>query len=63
MFRRIPRPLGLLLVVAALLSVAWTFTTAPFQGPDESAHFNYTQYLAETGHRPAVTGGLHFDST
>ncbi len=63
MLRRLPRPLGLLLVVAALLSLAWTFTTAPFQGPDESAHFNYTQYLAETGHRPVVTGGLHPDST
>jgi 4-amino-4-deoxy-L-arabinose transferase-like glycosyltransferase len=63
MVRRIPRPLGLLLVVAALLSLAWTFTTTPFEGPDESAHFNYTQYLAETGHRPTVTGGLHPDST
>ena len=31
--------------------------TAPFQGPDEPAHFDYAQYLAETGHRPAVTGG------
>lgn len=63
MLRRIPRPLGLLLVVAALLSLAWTFATTPFEGPDESAHFNYTQYLAETGHRPMVTGGLHPDST
>ena len=53
MLRRIPRPLALLLAVAALLVVAWTFTTAPFQGPDEPAHFNYTQHLAETGHRPS----------
>jgi hypothetical protein len=63
MLRRIPRPLALLLGVAALLSVAWTFTLAPFQGPDEPAHFNYSQQLAETGHRPSVTTGGHPDST
>src|SRR3954452_21030301 len=63
MLRRIPRPLALLLAVAALLSVAWTFTLAPFQGPDEPAHFNYSQYLAETGHRPSVNLGGHPDST
>ncbi|WP_028062451.1 ArnT family glycosyltransferase [Solirubrobacter soli] len=63
MLRRIPRPLALLLGVAALLSVAWAFTLAPFQGPDEPAHFNYSQHLAETGHRPSVTTGYHPDST
>jgi Predicted membrane protein (DUF2142) len=63
MLKRIPRPLALLLGVAALLSVAWTFTLAPFQGPDEPAHFNYSQQLAETGHRPSVTTGSHPDST
>ena len=57
MLRRIPRPLALLLAVAALLSVAWTFTTAPFQGPDEPAHFNYAQHLAETGHKPTRRRG------
>jgi 4-amino-4-deoxy-L-arabinose transferase-like glycosyltransferase len=46
-----------------VLTVAWTFTTAPFQGPDEPAHFNYTQYLAETGSRPAVLAGNHPDSS
>lgn len=63
MLRRTPRPLALLLAVAALLSVGWTFGTAPFQGPDEPAHFNYAQYLAETGKRPSVTQGTHPDST
>jgi 4-amino-4-deoxy-L-arabinose transferase-like glycosyltransferase len=63
MLRRVPRPLGLLLAVSALLTVAWTFTTAPLQGPDEPAHSNYTQYLAETGHRPSVMTGSHPDST
>jgi 4-amino-4-deoxy-L-arabinose transferase-like glycosyltransferase len=61
--RRIPRPLALLLAVSALLTVAWTFTTTPFQGPDEPAHFSYAQHLAETGHRPAVLEGSHPEST
>ena len=63
MLGRIPRPLALLLAVSALLSVAWTFTTAPFQGPDEPAHFNFTQHLAETGHKPTAVGGDHPDSS
>ena len=63
MHRRIPRPLALLLAVSALLSVAWTFTTAPLQGPDEPAHFNFTQHLAETGAKPTVVGGDHPDSS
>lgn len=62
MLRRIPRPLALLLAVAALLSVAWTFTTAPLQGPDEPAHFNYAQHLAETGDNPSPVAGTKPDS-
>jgi hypothetical protein len=62
--RSFPRPLALLLGVSALLTVAWTFATAPFQGPDEPAHFSYAQYLAETGHRPSVLqGDGHPEST
>ena len=60
---RIPRPLALLLAVAALLSVAWTFTTTPFQGPDEPEHFNYTQHLVETGHKPSPDTGTMPDSS
>jgi hypothetical protein len=63
MLRRIPRPLALMLAVAALLTVAWTFTTTPFQGPDEPAHFNYAQHLAETGKKPSVAKGDHPDSS
>jgi 4-amino-4-deoxy-L-arabinose transferase-like glycosyltransferase len=63
MRRGIPRPLALLLAVAALLTVAWTFTVAPLQGPDEPAHFNYSQHLAETGHKPSPDTGNHVDST
>jgi 4-amino-4-deoxy-L-arabinose transferase-like glycosyltransferase len=61
--RGIPRPLALLLAVSALLTVAWAFTTTPFQGPDEPAHFTYTQYLAETGARPSVLQGDKPEST
>jgi 4-amino-4-deoxy-L-arabinose transferase-like glycosyltransferase len=63
MRQRIPRPLALLLGVAALLTVAWTFTLAPLLGPDEPAHFGYAQYLAETGHKPSPVAGGHPDST
>src|SRR4051794_14400555 len=63
MWHRIPRPLALLLCVTAVLTVAWAFTLAPFQGPDEPAHFNYTQHLAETGHKPSVAVGDHPDSS
>jgi predicted membrane protein DUF2142 len=55
MLRAIPRPLAQLLAASAVLLVAWAFTTAPMQGPDEPAHFSYTQYLAETGHKPSVS--------
>src|SRR3954451_16995564 len=63
MLRGIPRPLALLLAVSALLTVAWTFSVTPMQGPDEPAHFNYAQHLAETGHKPTVAVGTHVDST
>src|SRR3954471_1758304 len=63
MVRRIPRPLALLLGVAALLTVAWTFTLTPLEGPDEPAHFDYAQHLAETGHKPSAVAGDHPDST
>ena len=45
MLRRVPLPLALLLAVAALLVLAWTFTTTPLQGPDEPEHFGYAQQL------------------
>src|SRR4051794_33389255 len=61
--RGIAHPLAPLLAVAALLTVAWTFTIAPLQGPDEPAHFNYAQHLAETGHKPSVYTGPHPDSS
>lgn len=50
--RRVPRPLALLLVVAAVEVAAWTVFAAPLQGPDEIVHFDYTQQLAETWQPP-----------
>jgi hypothetical protein len=55
--RRIPRPLALLLVVAALLSAAWSLSTAQMQGPDEMDHIAYVAHLAETGKIPSATAG------
>ena len=55
--RGIPRPLALMLVVAASLSIAWDVATPALQGPDEARHFAYLQYLAETGHLPRATTG------
>ena len=55
--RRVPTPLRLLLIVAALQSLAWTLSLPAFQGPDERAHFDYIQHLAETGDIPSSTSG------
>jgi Predicted membrane protein (DUF2142) len=55
--RAFPRALTLLLIVGALQSVAWDIAVPPFQGPDESTHFAYLQYLAENGRMPSRTTG------
>lgn len=52
--RAVPTPLALILVAGALQSVAWDVAVPAFQGPDESAHYAYVQYLAETGNLPRV---------
>ena len=49
--------LAVLLVLSALLGVGWTAATAPFNGPDEVAHFAYVQHLAETGDGPQRGSG------
>lgn len=59
----VPRPLAVLLVLAVVEVFAWITVIPPFQGPDEAAHFAYTQSLAETGHRPAFDRGSGTDST
>jgi Predicted membrane protein (DUF2142) len=55
--RRVPLPLALLVAVAGVLSLCWTFATAPLQGPDENEHIAYIEYFAETGKLPSGTNG------
>src|SRR5207244_8699062 len=44
-------PLGLAIALLAFVNAgAWALITPAFDAPDESEHFAYAQYLAETGH-------------
>ncbi len=54
---RVPIVLALLLAAGALQSLAWDVAVPAFQGPDESTHFAYLQYLAENGRMPSTTRG------
>ena len=53
---RPPLPLALLLCVAAVFGTGWSLVTAPWQTPDEIAHFAYVQTLAENGRLPGKVG-------
>jgi 4-amino-4-deoxy-L-arabinose transferase-like glycosyltransferase len=55
--RKLPTALTLILVAAAIQSLAWAIALPAFQGPDESDHFAYVQYLAETGSLPSSSTG------
>src|SRR3569833_179477 len=50
--RRFPRPLAALLVAATLLSLGWILFMPALQGPDETGHVAYVQYLDENAHGP-----------
>jgi 4-amino-4-deoxy-L-arabinose transferase-like glycosyltransferase len=54
--RSIPPVAAAVFAVALLNGLAWSILTPPFQVPDETAHFAYTQHLAETGDRAGVAG-------
>src|SRR3954451_3674776 len=60
---RLPAPLLVLLVVSAVLGVAWAVATPPLQGPDEEAHLGYAQHLAESRRPPSLRGASGVDST
>jgi 4-amino-4-deoxy-L-arabinose transferase-like glycosyltransferase len=45
---RPPAPLAALLLLTALVGVAWALVTPVFQAPDENSHFGYVQTLAES---------------
>jgi hypothetical protein len=49
---RIPRAAWVCGLIAALNAVCWSLITPPFQVPDETSHFAYVQWLAETGSLP-----------
>jgi len=51
---RPPRRTAIALVAVTVANGwAWALLTPPFDSPDESEHFAYVQYFAETGHRVA----------
>ena len=58
-----PPALAILLVVAAVHGTAWAVVTAPWNGPDEVAHFAYAEHLAQTGHAPQRSEGDGSQST
>jgi 4-amino-4-deoxy-L-arabinose transferase-like glycosyltransferase len=49
---RLPRAAWIVLVVGFVNAAIWTALIPPFQVPDETDHFAYAQYLAETGKPP-----------
>ena len=60
---RVPRALALLLLLAVIEVFAWVMVTPAFQGPDEIAHFAYTQNVAENGKKPQYDRGNGTEST
>jgi hypothetical protein len=55
--RRSARRLAVTVGALGLLNAcAWALVTTPFNAPDESEHFAYVQYFAETGHETQREG-------
>ena len=50
-----PVSLSALLAIVVTVGVAWALTVAPFQSPDEPAHFAYVQSLATHFQLPGIT--------
>jgi 4-amino-4-deoxy-L-arabinose transferase-like glycosyltransferase len=51
-WRRIPRAGRVCFVIAFVNVAVWSVIVPPFQVPDETSHFGYVQYFAETGRPP-----------
>jgi len=49
---RVPRAGWLVFLVAFVNAAIWTAVIPPFQVPDETGHFAYAQYVAQTGKPP-----------
>jgi 4-amino-4-deoxy-L-arabinose transferase-like glycosyltransferase len=54
--RRPPAALVALLLLTAIVGVAWALVTPAFQAPDENSHFGYVQTLAERFALPGQAG-------
>ena len=54
-WRRIPRAGRACFVIAFVNVAIWSVIVPPFMVPDETSHFGYAQYLAETGQPPPQT--------
>jgi 4-amino-4-deoxy-L-arabinose transferase-like glycosyltransferase len=50
--RTVPKTAWVCALIAVLNAACWSILIPPLQGPDEQAHFAYTQLLAETGRLP-----------
>jgi hypothetical protein len=50
--RSVPRTAWVCALIAVLNAASWSILIPPLQGPDEQAHFAYTQRLAEAGRLP-----------
>lgn len=55
--RRVPAPLGAIMLAAVIAAVAWTCALPPIQGPDEDSHFAYVQKIAAAHTIPWVPSG------
>jgi 4-amino-4-deoxy-L-arabinose transferase-like glycosyltransferase len=49
-------------LVALAHGLLWSVLIPPFQSPDETEHFAYTQYLAETGRLPPKVGNKQYST-
>ena len=61
--RRAARRLTLAVALVALAhGLLWSIFIPPFQAPDETEHFAYAQYLAETARIPPQVGNQQYSS-
>ena len=55
--RRVPRAGRACFLIAFVNAAIWGIVVPPFQVPDETFHFAYAQYIAETGEPPPQGAG------
>src|SRR5436190_18956678 len=56
--RVLPRPVWVVVALAAANAVVWSLLTPPFRGPDESAHVAYVGHVADRGVPPGGVGAV-----